>query len=321
MSRKQVLLQLLDNMKMKKMKKISILFFAICFGGILKAQQLPQITQYMNNNYAINPAVAGMYDYYQVNTTIRNQWVGMNEGPRTNVISIYGKRSDHVGLGGTVYNDVTGPTSRSGGSASYTYAFSLTANMKLSLALQGGFTQFKIIKDLQTEHKNDPLLAGGDLVRTLPDATFGLNLSGDKWYIGAAIPQLLSSELKLMDENFVRIYDTTSQNGKLASHIYVLGSYTYDINPTISIEPSFFLRAVAGAKTQIDFGVKSEYKELFWLGMNYNMNNDLSSIAALLGYNINDRFNIGYSYGMPSSATSNYYSGSHEFMLGVRFPH
>ena len=299
------------------MKKISILFFAICFGGILKAQQLPQITQYMNNNYAINPAVAGMYDYYQVNTSIRNQWVGINDAPRTTVISIYGKHSDNVGLGGTVYNDVTGPTSRTGGAASYTYAFSLTAKMKLSLALQGGFTQFKIIKSgLSVEDPTDPILKGGDIVRVLPDATFGLNLSGDKWYIGAAIPQLLSSELKLMEFN-----DTIIQTGKLASHIYVLGSYTYDINSAISIEPSFFLRAVAGAKTQIDFGVKSEFKELFWLGMNYNMNNDLSSIAALLGYNINDRFNIGYSYGMPSSATSNYYTGSHEFMFGVRLPH
>ena len=303
------------------MKRISILFFAICFGGVLHAQQLPQITQYMNNNYAINPAVAGMYDYYQVNTTIRNQWVGMNEGPRTSVISIYGKHSDNVGLGGTVYNDVTGPTSRSGGSASYTYTFSLTAKMKLSLALQGGFKQFKIIKSgLSVEDAGDPFMEGGDVVRVLPDATFGINLSGDKWYLGVAIPQLLSSELKLMDVDFAKRYDTTSQNGKLASHIYVLGSYTYDINPAISIEPSFFLRSVAGAKTQIDFGIKSEYKELFWLGMNYNMNNDLSSIAALLGYTINDRFNIGYSYGMPSAATSNY-SGSHEFMLGVRFPH
>ena len=307
---------------MKKMKKISILFFAICFGGILKAQQLPQITQYMNNNYAINPAVAGMYDYYQVNTSIRNQWVGMGDGPRTNVISIYGRHSNNVGLGGTIYNDVTGPTSRAGGSASYTYAFSLTANMKLAFSLQGGFTQFKIIKNnISVKDQNDPLMLGGDVVRALPDATFGFNLSGDKWYIGAAIPQLLSSELKLMDDNFARIYDTTSQNGKLASHIYVLGSYTYDINTEISIEPSFFLRAVAGANTQIDFGVKSEYKELFWLGMNYHMNNYLSSVAVLLGYNINNRFNIGYSYGMPSSSTSNYYSGSHEFILGVKLPY
>lgn len=302
------------------MKRISILLFVICFGGLLKAQQLPQITQYMNNNYVINPAVAGMYDYYQVNTTIRNQWAGINDAPRTSVISIYGRHSEHVGLGGTVYNDVTGPTSRIGGSASYTYAFQLTQKVKLSLALQGGFTQFKIIKNIPVRDPNDPLMLGGDVVRTLPDATFGFNVSGNKWYIGAAIPQLLSSELKLMDPKFARIYDTTSQNGKLASHIYVLGSYTYDINPTISIEPSFFLKSVAGAKTQIDFGVKSEYKEMIWVGMNYEMNNDLSSIAALLGYKINDRFNIGYSYGMPSSATSSYHSGSHEFMLGIKLP-
>ena len=303
------------------MKRISILLFVICFGGLLKAQQLPQITQYMNNNYVINPAVAGMYDYYQVNTTIRNQWAGINDAPRTSVISIYGRHSEHVGLGGMVYNDVTGPTSRIGGSASYTYAFQLTQKVKLSLALQGGFTQFKIIKNnIPVMDQDDPLMLGGDVVRTLPDATFGFNVSGNKWYIGAAIPQLLSSELKLMDDDFARIYDTTSQNGKLASHIYVLGSYTYDINPTISIEPSFFLKSVAGAKTQIDFGVKSEYKEMIWVGMNYEMNNDLSSIAALLGYKINDRFNIGYSYGTPSSATSSYHSGSHEFMLGIKLP-
>ena len=308
-------------MKIIKMKRISILLFVICFGGLLKAQQLPQITQYMNNNYVINPAVAGMYDYYQVNTTIRNQWAGINDAPRTSVISIYGRHSEHVGLGGMVYNDVTGPTSRIGGSASYTYAFQLTQKVKLSLALQGGFTQFKIIKNnIPVKDQEDPLMLGGDVVRTLPDATFGFNVSGNKWYIGAAIPQLLSSELKLMDDDFARIYDTTSQNGKLASHIYVLGSYTYDINPTISIEPSFFLKSVAGAKTQIDFGVKSEYKEMIWVGMNYEMNNDLSSIAALLGYKINDRFNIGYSYGMPSSATSSYHSGSHEFMLGIKLP-
>ena len=52
------------------MKKILILTVIICFGSVLKAQQLPQITQYMINDYAINPAVAGMEDFYQVKTTI-----------------------------------------------------------------------------------------------------------------------------------------------------------------------------------------------------------------------------------------------------------
>ena len=59
------------------MKKIYVLLLTIFFVNILYSQQLPQITQYMNNSYAINPAVAGMHDYFQVNTIIRNQWSGI----------------------------------------------------------------------------------------------------------------------------------------------------------------------------------------------------------------------------------------------------
>jgi len=300
------------------MKRIFGLLLAICFCGSMYAQQLPQITQYMNNNYAINPAIAGMYDYYQVNTTIRNQWAGVNDAPRTNVISIYGRHNKNIGLGGIIYNDVTGPTSRIGSAVSYTYKLSLNKKIDLSFALQGGFTQFKIIKDLQTQHVNDPLLQGGDVVRTLPDATFGINLSGSNWYFGAALPQLLSSELNLMDDDVAKLYDQYSSDGKLARHIYILGSYKHKINSLLSLEPNIFVKAVEGAPTQVDFGVKTQYKDLFWLGTNYQVNNDLSSLAVLLGYNINNRFNIGYSYGLPTSSYSSYYSGSHEFMLGVK---
>ena len=65
-------------MKFKEMKRIIILCFAFLLGNMLYAQQLPQITQYTFNNYAINPAVSGMYDL-PVNTTIRNQWIGIND--------------------------------------------------------------------------------------------------------------------------------------------------------------------------------------------------------------------------------------------------
>ena len=117
------------------------------------------------------------------------------------MLLVFMERNKNIGLGGIIYNDVTGPTSRIGSAVSYTYKLSLNKKIDLSFALQGGFTQFKIIKDLQTEHVNDPLLQGGDVVRTLPDATFGINLSGSNWYFGAALPQLLSSELNLMDDD------------------------------------------------------------------------------------------------------------------------
>ena len=82
------------------MKKISLLFVSIFIGSVLYAQQLPQLSQFMINDFAINPAVAGMEDYYQIKTSVRNQWVGINDAPKTTLLSIYGKgNSENVGLG------------------------------------------------------------------------------------------------------------------------------------------------------------------------------------------------------------------------------
>ena len=298
------------------MKKISLFFVSICLGATSYSQQLPQITQHMINNYAINPAVSGMYDYYQVKTTIRNQWVGITDAPRTTVLSIYGKKSERVGLGGLVFNDQTGPTSRVGGSASYTYSFPLTRSVKMSFALSGGFTQFKITKQgLNILNLNDRILLGGDVVRSAPDATFGFNMYGNKWYLGAAIPQLLSVNLNLMSDDYTRIYNEVSQ-ANLERHFYVLGAYKHSFNPFWSIEPSLLLKSVKAAPLQADFGVKTTYDDRLWFGMDYRNNGE---IAVLLGYSIQERYLIGYSYDVPSSDMSGYSSGSHEFMIGIRF--
>jgi len=298
------------------MKKIALFFVSICLGATSYSQQLPQITQHMINNYAINPAVSGMYDYYQVKTTIRNQWVGITDAPRTTVLSIYGKKSERVGLGGLVFNDQTGPTSRVGGSASYTYSFPLTRSVKMSFALSGGFTQFKITKQgLNILNLNDRILLGGDVVRSAPDATFGFNMYGNKWYLGAAIPQLLSVNLNLMSDDYTRIYNEVSQ-ANLERHFYVLGAYKHSFNPFWSIEPSLLLKSVKAAPLQADFGVKTTYDDRLWFGMDYRNNGEM---AVLLGYSIKERYLIGYSYDIPSSDMSVSSSGSHEFMIGIRF--
>ena len=86
------------------MKKISILILIIATGLIANAQQLPQFTQYMINDYVFNPAIAGIESNYQMKSNIRNQWVGVNDAPRTTVLSIYGKHRDIPGTG-----HITGP--------------------------------------------------------------------------------------------------------------------------------------------------------------------------------------------------------------------
>ena len=297
------------------MKKISFLILAFIFSGSLYSQQLPQLTQFMDNNYVLNPAFAGMEDYYQVRTSIRNQWTGIADAPSTTILSVYGQQEENIGLGGVIFNDQFGPTSRTGGAISYAYHLSLTEKVNLSLALSGGFTQFKIDKNgWNVANPNDPLTQGDVVVETVPDATFGFNFYSKDWYLGLAVPQLLTSNLNLLDDNLANAL-TSEQSGNLSRHIYVMGAYKFKANSKLELEPSFLLKSVAPTPMQFDFATRAIYDNKIWIGGSYRSTGD---IGALLGYSVNDRYIIGYSYDILNSELADYSSGSHEFMLAIK---
>ena len=251
------------------MKKLTLLFVSIFMGSMLQAQQLPQLSQFMLNDFAVNPAIAGMHDSYQIKTSVRNQWVGIEDAPKTTLLSIYGKSSDHVGLGGSVFNDQVGPTSRAGASLTYAYHLNFTDEVKMSMALSGGFTQFKIDKGgWSTFHPTDPLMDGAEAVNLVPDATFGLNIyEEDKWYLGIAVPQLLNSKLTLIDEDFVNNI-SLDMDGSLSRHIYVMGMYNLEIDHYWDLQTSVLFKTVSN-QNQIDMGLKTIYSDKFWMGMDY----------------------------------------------------
>ncbi len=295
-------------MKKINMKKFIIFMIAGSFCFTIRAQQLPQLTQYMMNNYAINPAFAGGQDYFQATTTVRSMWGDI--GPKTTLLSIYGKKGENMGIGGMVYNDEEGPTSRIGGTISYTHHFALTDDIKVALALSGGFLQYRLVKDqLTVADRNDPFFVGGDVVRSLPDATFGINASGNNWYAGFSVPQLLSMNLNLLDTDFQENWNKET-DGKLVRHYYVLAGYKHVLNPFWSVEPSVLFKHVTTA-TQLDVSVKAMWDDRLWIGTGYRTSGEISG---LLGYTINERYTIGYSYDMLHTL-----GPSHEFVLGIRF--
>ena len=61
------------------------------------AQQRPYYTQYIMNNYIINPAVAGIENYWDVKASHRVQWVGLQDAPVTTYLTVHGplKKSDY----------------------------------------------------------------------------------------------------------------------------------------------------------------------------------------------------------------------------------
>ena len=54
------------------------------------AQQKPHYTQYVINQYIINPAITGIENYVDLKLSHRHQWVGMQDAPVTTYLSVHG---------------------------------------------------------------------------------------------------------------------------------------------------------------------------------------------------------------------------------------
>ena len=58
-----------------------LLLLSVCI--TVRAQQKPHYTQYILNQYIINPAISGIENYVDVKASHRRQWVGIQDAPVT----------------------------------------------------------------------------------------------------------------------------------------------------------------------------------------------------------------------------------------------
>jgi type IX secretion system PorP/SprF family membrane protein len=294
------------------MKKISIIIILVGIMGSagLFAQQTPLYTQYMFNPFVLNPAIAGTFNYYQIRSNHRFQWVGITDPPVTNALSIYGPHSSKdkdMGFGGYIYNDVTGPTSRTGVSGAYAYNIAITPDIRLSMGAAVGVMQYKVDGSKITTEVPDPSLESGIYSTYVPDATVGLYLYSSNFQVGFSAAQLINNKLKLTNDLGL---------SKLKSHFYLTGGYKYYINREFAIEPTVIFKAVSPAPIQVDFSTKVIYQNMVWGGISYRSQD---AIAFLAGYTYENKIYIGYSYDMGISDFRQYNSGSHEIMIGYKF--
>jgi type IX secretion system PorP/SprF family membrane protein len=71
---------------MKRLLAITLLLT----GYVVNAQQKPVYTQYVLNNYIINPAISGIENYTDLKLSYRKQWVGIEGAPSTFYMTIHG---------------------------------------------------------------------------------------------------------------------------------------------------------------------------------------------------------------------------------------
>ncbi|MFZ1660190.1 MAG: type IX secretion system membrane protein PorP/SprF, partial [Flavobacteriales bacterium] len=196
---------------------------AIACASTLHAQQLPQLSQYVSQDYLYNPAVAGSRPWFEVRSAHRNQWVGIQDAPRTFTLSATTPIGQKMGVGGYIFTDNVGPTRRTGFQLSYAYHLKITSDIKLGLGVSFGMLQFLIDgSKIQFHEADDPLLDDQLRGSLMPDATFGAYLYHERWWFGATAPQLLRNRIWFFDQNDQSL-------STLAAHYYAMGGYRIPI--------------------------------------------------------------------------------------------
>jgi len=292
------------------MKKYYISFFTfLTFCGL--AQQLPQYSQYMLNEMAINPAVAGKDEYSDVRSNNRYQWAGITDAPRTYMLTAHGPiRSKNMGIGMNLFTDIVGPTRRTGINFSYAYHIKLKKDLHLSMGLSAGILQWGIDGSKITLHDDgDQSLLNTYQITYVPDFGAGLYFhKKDRFYLGFAVPQLYQTPIGL--------YAASSRSSRLVSQFNINGAYKFDLGDDFKIEPSFLFKYEMPAPPKIDAGLRLIYKGQIWLGAAYRHND---AITALIGFMYKNYLMIGYSYDYTTTNLRKYNSGTHELMLGLHF--
>ena len=85
---------------MKNLRLLLPIAAVLMAATLLQAQQLPQLTQYMHNDYIFNQAVAGSRPALELRSGHRYQWVGVQDAPRTFTLSGHSLVGRQMGVGG-----------------------------------------------------------------------------------------------------------------------------------------------------------------------------------------------------------------------------
>ena len=228
----------------------------------VSAQQRAQSSQYMVNQFLLNPALAGSEEYADLRAGYRNQWLGLKGGPVTFYATAHmpvrmqsdsrlgrhktqrTNRGWH-GIGANIYNDITGPTARTGFALAYAYHLPLSSAVKMSLEAFAGFQQFRINGDDFILHDEKDNVLNGKQTSIVPDMSLGAWFYSKESYLGLTMGQVLQSKLD------IAAVDNGSAS-KLVHHYYVTAGHRFHISHDLDIVPSFMLKAVQPAPVSVD---------------------------------------------------------------------
>lgn len=331
-------------LKIKGMKSI-LAIIGIIFSSYLWAQQVPQYSQYLRNQYMVNPAAAGVYDFLDVTVSGRWQWVGFDNSPKTAYVSgtmVLGKfmrprynpsfrvsqgpvRNPQIktgklkhAIGGQILADQYGAFRRMNVSGTYAIHIPLSQKFNLSFGTKIGLSNNAFLQDKAVVlNQQDPfaVYSGGDAGydefvagqsnKFIMDIGAGMYLYSRKMFVGISSDHL--------SKDFVEFGSGTA-NFNTQMHFNVTAGVKLPISDDLTIMPAILLKYMNPAPVSIEGSCLFEYKEWLWAGFSYRHSD---AVIGMVGMNVSQKMKLGYSYDFSLSRFNTVSTGSHEIVLGL----
>jgi type IX secretion system PorP/SprF family membrane protein len=291
---------------------VAIIIFGIVSLNLL-AQQDPKFTQNMFMAPFYNPGAVGSSDRICLAAAFRNQWTGLPDAPVTTTfsanmpLSFLGRKH---GIGLNLMNDNLAFNNDFQFSLAYAFRIDLgTGNLGIGvnagLANQSLTPTWDEVGEIRPA--GDPAIpqSGGSVFGF--DMGLGVYYNTDNLYVGISTTHLNQTSFDYPEE----VAET-----KLIRHYYLMAGYNIQLaNPMIEIMPSLMVQTDARSN-HLYLNTNLRYNKRFWGGVSYSVGGALS---ALIGIELLNGIQIGYSYDFELSPLLKYNSGSHEITVRYCF--
>jgi type IX secretion system PorP/SprF family membrane protein len=287
-----------------KRKLLILIFLAVLVTGTAQNTLIPSVSNYHLTWTTLNPAFSGFRDAISISSLYRSSLYG-ELGPRDMQLNVHTPLGNSkVAVGGVVaYNNV--PEVQNLYSVMSTYAYRIyLGSGRLAFGLSAGM--YGVNSDLSAislRDSDDPAFPSEAYQRWFPNFGTGILYYTSQLFLGLSVPELLS-------------IPTESQgigNFNYENYRFILiGAYQFNFSDAFRLKPSLMVdynQASTSYKASLNLGFLDSR---FYLGGAYQHPN---FAIALLNFQVNPQWLIGYAYTFNVGPVHSYLGGSHEIVL------
>jgi type IX secretion system PorP/SprF family membrane protein len=268
------------------------------------AQKEMLMTQYQDNQFALNPAFAGSRETLSLLAAFRQQYSSVPGAPQAQFFALHAPlRNPRIGVGVTIFNETFNIARNTGFTAAYAHRIPLSQHQRLAFSLSGGVYNAETgWNELQLTDPDDEAF-GEREVRLQPALGFGLAWYGNDFFTGMSVPDFFYQAPFQNERTSFEPFKTT--------WLFTAG-YRHQLNASWSLQPATLLRLRKDQTALADISLSAWYNKLYRGGLTWRSNQELIVTA---GWRFTRQWTLTYSYDVPLGDFKKTSNGSHEISL------